>query len=66
MFITLTRFDNRPVWLNASFIVTVEPRRDGNGAVVVPTGTNCRTLSDSTTTSFSAPCSSPKARLPTS
>ena len=38
MFIKLTRFDNRPVWLNASFIVTVEPRRDGNGAVVVPIG----------------------------
>ena len=38
MFIKLTRFDNRPVWLNASFIVTVEPRRDDNGAVVVPIG----------------------------
>jgi len=38
MFIKLTRFDNRPVWLNASFIVTVEPRRDGKGAVVVPIG----------------------------
>ena len=38
MFIKLTRLDNRPVWLNASFIVTVEPRRDGNGAVVVPIG----------------------------
>ena len=38
MYIKLTRFDNRPVWLNASFIVTVEPRRDGNGAVVVPIG----------------------------
>ena len=38
MFIKLTRFDNRPVWLNAAFIVTVEPRRDGNGAVVVPIG----------------------------
>ena len=38
MFIKLTRFDNRSVWLNASFIVTVEPRRDGNGAVVVPIG----------------------------
>ena len=38
MYIKLTRFDNRPVWLNASFIVTVEPRRDGKGAVVVPIG----------------------------
>ena len=38
MYIKLTKFDNRPVWLNASFIVTVEPRRDGNGAVVVPIG----------------------------
>ena len=38
MFIKLTRLDNRPVWLNASFVVTVEPRRDGNGAVVVPIG----------------------------
>ena len=37
-YIKLIRFDNRPVWLNASFIVTVEPRRDGNGAVVVPIG----------------------------
>lgn len=37
-FIKLTRFDNRPVWLNAGFIVTVEPRRDGVGAVVVPIG----------------------------
>jgi len=38
MFIKLTRFDNRPVWLNAAFIVTVEPRREGSGAVVVPIG----------------------------
>ena len=38
MYIKLTRFDNRPVWLNASFIVTVEPRRDGNGTIVVPIG----------------------------
>lgn len=38
MFIKLTKFDNRPVWLNAGFIVTVEPRRDGNGAIVVPIG----------------------------
>ena len=38
MYIKLTRFDNRPVWVNAAFVVTVEPRRDGNGAVVVPIG----------------------------
>ena len=38
MFIKLTKLDGRPVWLNASFIVTVEPRRDGNGAIVVPIG----------------------------
>ena len=38
MYIKLTRLDNRPVWLNAAFVVTVEPRRDGNGAVVVPIG----------------------------
>ena len=37
-FIKLTRFDNRPVWLNASFVVTVEPRREGVGSVVVPIG----------------------------
>ena len=37
-FIKLTRFDNRPVWLNAGFIVTIEPRRDGVGSVVVPIG----------------------------
>ena len=36
-FIRLTRPDGRPIWLNASFIVTVEPRRDG-GSVVVPVG----------------------------
>ena len=38
MYIKLTRFDNRPVWLNAAFVVTVEPRRDGPGSVVVPIG----------------------------
>ena len=38
MFIKLTRFDNMPIWVNASFVVTVEPRREGNGAVVVPIG----------------------------
>jgi len=38
MFIKLTRFDNRPIWLNAAFIVTVEPRKDGVGSVIVPIG----------------------------
>ena len=38
MYIKLTRFDHRPVWLNAAFVVTVEPRRDGSGSVVVPIG----------------------------
>lgn len=38
MYIRLTKFDNRPVWLNAAFVVTVEPRKDGIGAVVVPIG----------------------------
>ena len=37
-FIRLMRFDNKPVWLNAGFVVTVEPRRDGVGSVVVPIG----------------------------
>lgn len=37
MFIKLTRLDNTPIWINASFIVTIEPRRDG-GATVVPIG----------------------------
>ena len=37
MFIKLTRLNNTPIWLNASFIVTVEPR-SGGGAIVVPIG----------------------------
>lgn len=37
MFIKLTRKDGSPIWLNAGFIVTVEPLR-GGGAVVVPIG----------------------------
>ena len=37
MFIRLTRTDGQPIWLNASFIVTVEPARSG-GAIVVPIG----------------------------
>ena len=38
MFVKLTKLDSRPIWLNASFIVTVEPRRDGVGSIVVPIG----------------------------
>ena len=37
MFIRLERPDGRPIWINAAFVVTVEPRRDG-GSVVVPIG----------------------------
>ena len=37
MFIKLTRKDGSPIWLNASFVVTVEPLR-GGGSVVVPIG----------------------------
>ena len=37
MFIKLTKLDNSPVWLNASFVVTVEPRK-GGGSIVVPIG----------------------------
>ena len=36
-FVSFTRLDGRPIWLNASFIVTVEPG-DNGGAVVVPIG----------------------------
>lgn len=38
MYIKLTRFDNTPIWINGSFVVTVEPRRQGSGAIVVPIG----------------------------
>ncbi|MBR2838044.1 MAG: hypothetical protein IKE55_04645 [Kiritimatiellae bacterium] len=37
MFIKLTRLDGAPIWINAAFVVTVEPRK-GGGAVVVPIG----------------------------
>ena len=37
MFIQLTRTDGIPVWLNACFVVTVEPSR-GGGSIVVPIG----------------------------
>ena len=36
-FVRLTRLDGEPIWLNASFIVTVEPRK-GGGTTVVPIG----------------------------
>ena len=36
-FVRLTRLDGSPIWLNASFVVTVEPRK-GGGATVVPIG----------------------------
>ena len=37
MYIKLTRLDNTPIWINASFVVTIEPRK-GGGSVVVPIG----------------------------
>lgn len=37
MFIKLTKLDGAPIWINAAFVVTVEPRK-GGGAVVVPIG----------------------------
>ena len=37
MYIKLTRLDNSPLWLNAAFVVTIEPRK-GGGATVVPIG----------------------------
>ncbi len=37
MFAKLTRIDGSPVWLNASFVVTIEPGRQG-GSIVVPIG----------------------------
>lgn len=37
MYIKLTRIDGSPIWLNASFIVTIEPTRNG-GSIVVPIG----------------------------
>lgn len=38
MYIKLTRMDGAPIWLNASFIVTIEPHRRSGGSVVVPVG----------------------------
>lgn len=37
MYIKLTKLNGSPIWLNASFIVTVEPRA-GGGSIVVPIG----------------------------
>jgi len=37
MFAKFTRNDGSPIWLNANFIVTVEPAK-GGGSVVVPVG----------------------------
>ena len=37
MYIKLTKLNGSPIWLNASFIVTIEAGRNG-GAVVVPIG----------------------------
>ena len=37
MFIKFTRLDGTPIWINSTFVVTVEPRRNG-GSVVVPIG----------------------------
>ena len=37
MFLKFTRLDGTPIWINSTFVVTVEPRRNG-GSVVVPIG----------------------------
>lgn len=37
MFIKLTKLDGLPIWINSTFVVTVEPRK-GGGSVVVPVG----------------------------
>ena len=38
MYIKLTRMNGRPIWLNASFIVTIEPHERSGGSIVVPIG----------------------------
>ena len=38
MFIKLTQLDGKAIWFNQAYIVTVEPRRKGTGALVVPLG----------------------------
>ena len=37
VFVKLTRLDHSDIWINASFVVTVEPRK-GGGSIVVPIG----------------------------
>ena len=37
MFIKLTKLDGTPIWINAVYVVTVEPRK-GGGSVVGPVG----------------------------
>ena len=37
MYVKLTKKDGSPIWINASYIVTIEPARQ-NGSVVVPIG----------------------------
>ena len=37
MFIKLTKLDGTPIWINAVYVVTVEPRK-GGGSIVVPVG----------------------------
>ena len=38
MYIKLTRMNGQPIWLNASFVVTIEPAAHSGGAIVVPIG----------------------------
>ena len=38
MYIKLTRMDGAPIWLNAAFVVTIEPHRRSGGSLVVPIG----------------------------
>lgn len=38
MYIKLTRADGDPIWINASFIVTIEPHKRSGGSIVVPVG----------------------------
>lgn len=38
MYIKLTRMDGSPIWLNAAFVVTIEPHRKNGGSLVVPIG----------------------------
>ena len=38
MYIKLTKMDGSPIWLNAAFVVTIEPHRKSGGSLVVPVG----------------------------